>query len=105
MIYNTEYIMALSCINSITSATAVSFSTSNRYVQPPPPIATGGIKTTLNGYIFHTFNSSGTFTVNSTNTFHLILVGGGGGGGLSVGSGGGGSSKYVQYYNHYTWNI
>ena len=45
--------------------------------------ASGGTVTTSGGYTIHTFNSSGTFTVNSGsgNVEYLIIAGAGAGGG------------------------
>ncbi len=56
--------------------------------------ATGGVITTYGDWRIHRFNSSGTFSITSTQgrsvyTEHL-LVGGGGGGGMDMGGGGGG---------------
>ena len=57
---------------------------------------TGGTVTTVNGYRYHTFKSSGTLTVQneqSVQECELLLVGGGGSGGWGqsyCGSGGGG---------------
>ena len=69
---------------------------SNEYV-PPPFTATGGNVSALapgNGYKYHTFTSSGTFTVSSLpepKTIEVLVVGGGGGGGnYNVGGNGGG---------------
>ena len=53
--------------------------------------ATGGTITTAGGYKYHTFTSSGTFTVSkgSATVEYLVVAGGGGGGGAnSSGSGG-----------------
>jgi Concanavalin A-like lectin/glucanases superfamily len=53
--------------------------------------ATGGTTVTANGYVTHTFTSSGTLTVaeNITNADILVVAGGGGGGGGYQGGGGG----------------
>jgi hypothetical protein len=52
--------------------------------------ATGGIETTPgNGFKYHTFTSSGTFTVSGSGFVECLLVGGGGGAGAPLGSGGG----------------
>lgn len=56
-----------------------------------PVKALGGLVTTANGYVTHTFDSSSTFTVleNITNADVLVVAGGGGGGGGYQGGGGG----------------
>jgi len=58
----------------------------------PPIEATGGTVTTDGAYTVHTFDSSGTFTVDagSGDVEYLIVAGGGAGGGLVGGGGGGG---------------
>jgi hypothetical protein len=64
--------------------------------------ATGGNVDALapgNGYIYHTFTSPGTFTVQEPVTVEILLVGGGGGSG-SWGGGGGGGLFY-----HDNWNL
>ena len=56
-------------------------------------VATGGTMTTANGYTYHTFTTSGTFTLTSNpfnKTFDILVVGGGGSGGTLGGGGGGG---------------
>ena len=55
-----------------------------------------------NGYIYHTFTSSGTFTVNSAPanaSMELLIVGGGGGGGggQDAGGGGAGGLRYLTF--------
>jgi hypothetical protein len=51
--------------------------------------ATGGTITNQDGYIIHTFTSSGTFTVISGGEVEYLVVAGGGGGGADRGGGGG----------------
>ena len=58
--------------------------------------ASGGTETTCGDYKIHTFNSSGTFTVNiagncagSNSVDYMVIAGGGGGGKFSGGAGGG----------------
>lgn len=52
--------------------------------------ATGGtISYGGDGYIYHTFTSSGTFTPTSSLTADVLVVAGGGGGGRTIGGGGG----------------
>ena len=59
-------------------------------------IASGGTETTVNGYKYHAFTSSGTFIVTSgTSTIELLMVAGGGGAGDSNGGGGGGAGGVV----------
>jgi len=74
--------------------------------------ATGGTMYLSGGYMYHEFNSSGSFTVKSVPAFRdtsaggplsalscidIMLIGGGGGGGTqtTVGGGGGGGGGYV----------
>ena len=60
---------------------------------PPYIIATGGTITTSGGYTYHTFTTSGTFTLTSNpynKTFDILVVAGGGGGGSRHAGGGGG---------------
>lgn len=56
--------------------------------------AEGGTVSKINGYKIHTFNESGTFTVNSNPkdvaVEYLVVGGGGGGGSYEAGGGGGG---------------
>ncbi len=53
--------------------------------------ASGGTVTTSGNYIVHTFNSNGTFTLNTgARSIDVLVVGGGGGGGYDAGGGGGG---------------
>lgn len=60
-------------------------------------LATGGTVTYSNGYVIHTFTSSGTLIVNGSGTVDVLVVGGGGGGGGSAGAGGGGGAGAVVY--------
>ena len=61
-----------------------------------PFIATGGTITTAGGYTYHTFTSSGTFTITQGATVgiagDILMVGGGG-------SGGGGGYAYDPFHN------
>ena len=71
------------------------------YVAPANITATGGTKTTLGGFIIHTFTSSGAFTVNSSpgsGSVDVMVVAGGGAGGSSSGpgSGGGGAGGMIR---------
>lgn len=62
-------------------------------------VAVGGSVLTLNGYRYHSFYTSDTFTINSgITTAEILLVagGGGGGGGYYDGGGGGGGVVYVR---------
>ena len=60
--------------------------------------ASGGTETTSGDFKIHTFNSNGTFTVNSvgnsagSNTVEYLVVAGGGGGGNKQNAGGGGGA-------------
>jgi hypothetical protein len=61
--------------------------------------AAGGTITTAGGYVVHTFDSNGTFTVGAYNgTVEVELMGGGGGGGTGNGDwgAGGGGGGYVK---------
>ena len=53
--------------------------------------ATGGTSTTLSGYRYHTFTSTGnsTLTFSSSGTIDYLIIAGGGAGGSSTGGGGG----------------
>ena len=70
--------------------------------------ATGGtILYGSDGYIYHTFTSSGTFTPNQTLTCQTLVVGGGGGGGAfnaGVGWGNGGNGGNVTYSSSASYN-
>ena len=67
--------------------------------------ATGGTITTSGDYKFHTFTSSGTFSVTSApadKTIDYLIVAGGGSGGndksySGTGAGGGGAGGYTAY--------
>ena len=66
----------------------------------------GGTVTTSGGYRIHTFNSSGTFTMNASRNVEYLVVAGGGGGGKSLGGAGGaggminGSSSNLAAQNY-----
>jgi len=54
--------------------------------------ATGGMVYEIDGYVYHLFNESGTFTPTQNLTVdYLVVAGGGGGAGPSAGGGGGGA--------------
>jgi hypothetical protein len=57
--------------------------------RPPGVSATGGTTTTANGFAYHVFLTSGSFTVSLAGTINYLIVGGGGGGGDRHGGGGG----------------
>lgn len=66
-----------------------------------PFTATGGTVTEVNGYKYHTFTSSGTFTVTEgSNSVDYLVVAGGGGGSVDSyndrASGGGGAGGYLS---------
>ena len=69
-----------------------------------PFSASGGSESTTGGYKYHTFTSSGTFTVNNgtTNADILIVAGGGGGGGGTgyMHGGGGGAGGMIELTAH-----
>jgi hypothetical protein len=61
----------------------------------------GGTEVTSGGYKYHTFISSGTFTVDTAGLFEVLAIGGGGGGGgngyaQSMNGGGGGAGGLVN---------
>jgi hypothetical protein len=59
--------------------------------------ATGGtIVQAADGYVYHTFTSSGTFTPTSALSADVIVVAGGGGGGHQYGGGGGAGGFLIQ---------
>ena len=59
--------------------------------------ATGGTIIISNGYVYHTFTTSGTFTpLVPVIDARVLVVGGGGGGGSSYYGGGGGAGAVVQ---------
>jgi len=65
--------------------------------------ATGGTVTTDGDYKVHTFNSSGTFTVNSASGASIVeylVIAGGGGGGSEYYAGGGGAGGYQTAAAH-----
>lgn len=69
----------------------------------PSLYATGGTITEAGGYRIHTFNSSGTFTINSgISSVDVLVVGGGGGGGGRPYHGGGGGGGGVVYTSSYS---
>jgi len=60
-----------------------------------PLVATGGTVTTVGGYKYHTFTSSGTFQVTAAGpSVDYLVVAGGGGGGYGGPAGGGGAGGY-----------
>jgi len=58
--------------------------------------ATGGTVTTVGGYKYHTFTTSGTLTVTAGGAIEYLILAGGGGAGNNAGygSGGGGAGGY-----------
>jgi hypothetical protein len=58
-------------------------------------LPSGGTITTSGGYRIHTFYNSGTFTLPTTRSIDVFMIGGGGGGGASLAGGGGGGSAAV----------
>jgi hypothetical protein len=60
--------------------------------------ATGGTITYVDGYVIHTFTSSGTFTPSESITAEVFVVAGGGGGsGSPWGGGGGGAGGVITH--------
>jgi len=63
-------------------------------------VASGGTETTAGNYRYHTFTSSGTFTVTTAGEVeYLVIAGGGAGGTQTTGgyeSGGGGAGGYIS---------
>jgi len=74
---------------------------SNGITKTVQAIPTGGTVTTSGSYVYHTFNSSSTFTVPSgfSSTYDALIVAGGGAGGSANGGaqGGGGAGGAVQH--------
>ena len=73
-----------------------------------PFSATGGTVTEPgNGYKYHTFTSSGTFTVSKSGSVEVFTIGGGGGGGNrpSGNSGGGGGAGGLVHYFAYPVSV
>ena len=85
----------------------IRYLTAQPYIAPPPPPApvtsltgaTGGVKTSANGYIYHTFNTSGTFIPAVTGTVDMLIVAGGGSGGVYYYGGGGGGGGVITQTN------
>jgi len=64
-------------------------------------LASGGIITDIPGYRVHTFNSSGTFSVECDLTgLEVLVVAGGGGGGMGWEGGGGGAGGVLHSSNY-----
>lgn len=74
-------------------------------VFPPSVVATGGTITTTGGRRFHTFLSSGTFSIEGLPAippvFEIMLVGGGGAGATAGNPGGGGAGNLIVFTNSY----
>lgn len=94
---------SISNISNLTGVAGGTLTISNtdHYITLPAPgttYATGGTITQSGGRTYHTFTSSGTFTILvSVGTVEVMAVGGGGGGGgISGGGGGGGNLVVVQ---------
>jgi hypothetical protein len=71
-------------------------------VVPEPFSATGGTVTTVGGYRYHTFNSSGSFVTagaTSSDVEYLCVAGGGSGGGYGGGGGAGGAIDSNQTFS------
>ncbi len=58
--------------------------------------ATGGTETEYNGYRYHKFTSSGTFTPEASGSVEYLIVAGGGGSGTSNGAAGGGAGGLLN---------
>lgn len=67
---------------------------------PSSPVASGGVVVTSGGYKYHTFTSSGTFTVTDPGLVDVLLVAGGGGGSR----GGGGAGAVLLFENYYVFS-
>lgn len=71
---------------------------------PSSPVASGGVVVTSGGFKYHTFTSSGTFTVTDQGIVDVLIIAGGGGGGSGTGDGrraGGGGGGGVLLYKDY----
>lgn len=96
---STIYNQALGTVVAIGIVNADGTPSSNTQNKTVIQLPTGGTITTSGGYRIHTFTSSGTFTVYTTqdNIEYLVIAGGGGGGpgaANSHGGGGGGAGGY-----------
>ena len=71
------------------------YTQTSRFIVDSPDIsASGGTKTTFNGYTIHTFTSGGAFSVASgSTTVEYVIVGGGGAGAAQGGGGGAGGYR------------
>jgi hypothetical protein len=71
------------------SSTRGNFGPQGKQSSRPSVVASGGTMTSASGYISHTFNNSGTFTLTSVpsgTTFDFLMVAGGGAGGTGNGN-------------------
>lgn len=64
-------------------------SPSNTALGRPHVVASGGAETTVDGYQYHTFTTSGNLTVTAPGRYDILAIAGGGGGGGSGTAGGG----------------
>lgn len=86
-----SYTFSAKAVNTYLQSTLRSFTLSyNAYV-----VASGGILTISDGYMYHTFTANGQMNITSPGEFDLLIVGGGGGGGLNFSGGGGGGYVVV----------
>jgi hypothetical protein len=63
--------------------------------------ATGGTVVVYDGYYYHSFTSSGTFTPLQNITCDILIVAGGGSGGFGNGGGGGGAGGLLAFTSVY----
>ena len=85
---------AINTIQVLPTSSFAAGTTLNLYGIAAQPVATakatgGTITYAADGYTYHAFTSSGTFTPSTNLTADILIFGGGGGGGAGVGAGGG----------------
>lgn len=81
----TSYTVTVGASNSYNQTATSSLSVT----ECNPPFSSGGTKSTYSTDTYHTFYSSGTFTVASNISYYAWIIGGGGAGGDYAGGGGG----------------
>jgi hypothetical protein len=81
--------------SGVTFSIGTSFSL---YGEGSPAMATGGTISYGNGYVYHTFTSTGSFLPSQQiKGAEILAIAGGGGGGYGGGGGGAGGINYVSY--------
>lgn len=85
-----------SSVNDLVAGSSISLYGINRQQAIGTPKAIGGAITFANGYWYHTFNSSGTFSAFENLQINSLVVAGGGSGGGSNRGGGGGAGGLLS---------